>query len=80
MLKSSSGSCFIIYLSLLSMLGFLSTDIYLPAFSALEASLNSSPNMIAVSLSLFVVGVALGQLFFGQLAQNQVIDLRCWLA
>ena len=70
MLKSSSGSCFIIYLSLLSMLGFLSTDIYLPAFSALEASLNSSPNMIAASLSLFVVGVALGQLFFGQLAQK----------
>ena len=70
MLKSSSGSCFIIYLSLLSMLGFLATDIYLPAFSALEVSLNSSPNMIAASLSFFVGGVALGQLFFGQLAQK----------
>jgi Bcr/CflA subfamily drug resistance transporter len=47
------------------MLGFIATDMYLPAFKALEVSFATTPEPIALSLTLFLVGMALGQLVWG---------------
>ncbi|WP_048780976.1 Bcr/CflA family efflux MFS transporter, partial [Pantoea vagans] len=65
---SSKG--FMPYLALLSMLGFLATDMYLPAFGAMQISFNTSPGIISASMSLFLAGFAIGQLFWGPLSDR----------
>lgn len=67
-MKPSFG--FMIYLAGLSMLGFLATDMYLPAFSAMQTSLMTSPGMISASLSIFLGGFAIGQLLWGPLSDR----------
>ncbi|WP_367987679.1 purine nucleoside transporter PunC [Vibrio sp. NTOU-M3] len=53
------------YLAALSMLGFVATDMYLPAFKAMEADFATGPEQIALSLTVFLVGMASGQLLWG---------------
>jgi len=59
-----------IWLSGLSMLGFLATDMYLPAFDILRQSLTTTSQMIGWSLSIFLLGMAIGQLVYGPLSQR----------
>ncbi|MCL1038005.1 Bcr/CflA family multidrug efflux MFS transporter [Shewanella submarina] len=61
---------FLFYLSLLSMLGFIATDMYLPAFKAIESSFGSSPSEVAMSLTTFLAGLACGQLVYGPLVNR----------
>lgn len=61
---------FMPYLALLSMLGFLATDMYLPAFGAMQRSFDTSPGVISASMSLFLAGFAVGQLFWGPLSDR----------
>ncbi|RJX66623.1 Bcr/CflA family multidrug efflux MFS transporter [Vibrio sinensis] len=53
------------YLAALSMLGFVATDMYLPAFKAMEVDFATGPEQIALSLTVFLVGMASGQLLWG---------------
>lgn len=53
------------YLAALSMLGFIATDMYLPAFKAMEMDFATGPEQIALSLTVFLVGMAIGQLLWG---------------
>ncbi|CAM2769592.1 purine nucleoside transporter PunC [Vibrio ordalii] len=55
----------LLYLAALSMLGFIATDMYLPAFKAMEMDFATGPEQIALSLTIFLVGLALGQLVWG---------------
>lgn len=66
------------YLALLSMLGFIATDMYLPAFQTLQADFGTGPEPIALSLSIFLVGLAIGQLAWG--AASDKYGLRNSLA
>lgn len=52
----------LVYLAALSMLGFVATDMYLPAFKAMEIDFMTGPEQIALSLTVFLVGMAVGQL------------------
>lgn len=52
------------------MLGFLATDMYLPAFAAIQQDLNTSAASVSASLSLFLAGFAIGQLFWGPLSDR----------
>ena len=61
---------FFVYLALLSMLGFLATDMYLPAFTAMQEYLLTSANMVSASLSLFLAGFCCAQLFWGPLSDK----------
>ncbi len=61
---------FIIYLALLSVAGFLATDMYLPAFGAMQQDLQTQPGAISASLSLFLAGFALAQLIWGPLSDR----------
>ncbi|KGT91566.1 transporter [Erwinia typographi] len=61
---------FIIYLALLSVAGFLATDMYLPAFGAMQQDLQTSAGVISASLSLFLAGFASAQLFWGPLSDR----------
>lgn len=53
------------YLACLSMLGFIATDMYLPAFKAMENDFVTGPEQIALSLSVFLAGLAIGQILWG---------------
>lgn len=67
-MKPSFG--FMLYLAGLSMLGFLATDMYLPAFSTMQTSLATTPGFISASLSIFLGGFAIGQLLWGPLSDK----------
>ncbi|MHC6525886.1 purine nucleoside transporter PunC [Vibrio sp. V39_P1S14PM300] len=53
------------YLAALSMLAFVATDMYLPAFKAMETDFATGPEQIALSLTVFLIGMASGQLLWG---------------
>ncbi len=55
----------LVYLAGLSMLGFVATDMYLPVFKEMEAFYQTGPESIALSLSIFLAGLAGGQLLWG---------------
>lgn len=61
---------FILYLSLLSIVGFLATDMYLPAFEAMRNDLQTSKNSISSSLSIYLGGFAFAQLIWGPIADK----------
>lgn len=50
---------FLVWLGGLSVLGFLATDMYLPAFAAMQEDLQTPAAAISASLSLFLAGFAL---------------------
>ncbi|PIJ51823.1 Bcr/CflA family multidrug efflux transporter [Erwinia sp. OLTSP20] len=61
---------FLIYLALLSMLGFLATDMYLPAFGAIAHGLQTSAGAVSASLTVFLIGFALAQGIWGSLSDR----------
>lgn len=67
---SQPSKGFLLWLAGLSVLGFLATDMYLPAFSAIQQDLQTSPGAISASLSLFLGGFALAQLIWGPLSDR----------
>lgn len=72
-----SNKGFMPYLALLSMLGFLATDMYLPAFGAMQQTFNTSPGLISASMSLFLGGFAVGQLFWDRFPIASVVNRCC---
>ena len=60
----------VLALSTLMAFGAMSTDMYLPALPALQASLNTTPARVQQTLSLFLVGFALAQLFWGPMGDR----------
>lgn len=52
------------------MLAFVATDMYLPAFKAIETSFNTSPSLVAMSLTTFLAGLAFGQLLYGPIVER----------
>lgn len=51
------GKRFLVWLAGLSVLGFLATDMYLPAFAAIQADLQTPASAVSASLSLFLAGL-----------------------
>ena len=62
------GKRFLVWLAGLSVLGFLATDMYLPAFAAIQADLQTPASAVSASLSLFLAGFAAAQLLWGALS------------
>ncbi|SQC93054.1 Inner membrane transport protein ydhC [Cedecea neteri] len=61
---------FLIWLAGLSVLGFLATDMYLPAFAAIQQDLGTTASAVSASLSLFLAGFAFAQLMWGPLSDR----------
>ncbi|WP_067703581.1 MULTISPECIES: purine nucleoside transporter PunC [unclassified Erwinia] len=61
---------FTLYLALLSVIGFLATDMYLPAFTLMQQDLQTDAGAIGASLSLFLAGFACAQLIWGPLSDR----------
>ncbi|HAU9490355.1 TPA: Bcr/CflA family multidrug efflux MFS transporter [Escherichia coli] len=64
------GKRFLVWLAGLSVLGFLATDMYLPAFAAIQADLQTLASAVSASLSLFLAGFAAAQLLWGPLSDR----------
>lgn len=64
------GKGFLVWLAGLSVLGFLATDMYLPAFSAIQQDLHTSAAVVSATLSLFLAGFAIAQLIWGPLSDR----------
>ncbi|HHT8827249.1 TPA: purine nucleoside transporter PunC [Yersinia enterocolitica] len=63
-------SSFMFYLAGLSMLGYLATDMYLPAFGTMQQELQTSAGSISASLSIFLAGFAIAQLIWGPVSDK----------
>ncbi|MEL2241330.1 purine nucleoside transporter PunC [Leclercia adecarboxylata] len=61
---------FLVWLGGLSVLGFLATDMYLPAFSIMQEDLQTPAAAISASLSLFLAGFAFAQLLWGPMSDR----------
>jgi DHA1 family bicyclomycin/chloramphenicol resistance-like MFS transporter len=59
-----------ILLGVLTAVGPLSTDMYLPAFPAIEASLGGRPGTAQVTLAAWFIGLAVGQITQGSLSDR----------
>jgi DHA1 family bicyclomycin/chloramphenicol resistance-like MFS transporter len=57
-----------VVLSLLTSLGPLSTDLYLPSLPAITVALGSTVSQTQLTLSAFLAGFAVGQIFYGSLS------------
>ena len=57
-------------LGLVSTVGPLSIDMYLPAFPAMAADLHAAPSSIQLSLVVFFCSMAVGQLIYGPLSDS----------
>ncbi|MDF3006240.1 MAG: ydhC 1 [Enterobacter kobei] len=64
------GKGFLVWLAGLSVLGFLATDMYLPAFAVIQNDLQTPAAAVSASLSLFLAGFAIAQLAWGPLSDN----------
>ena len=64
-MKKSNHSLLILILGLLSAIGPFSIDMYLPGFPTIAASLHTTVDRVAYSLSSFFFGICFGQLVCG---------------
>lgn len=63
--KMPSSAALILILGTLTALSPFSIDMYLPAFQGIAENLKTSVPEVALSLSSYFIGLALGQLFYG---------------
>ncbi len=59
-----------VVLALLTALGPLSTDMYLPSLPAIAAGLNATTGQTQLTLSAFLLGFAAGQFFYGPISDR----------
>ncbi len=57
-------------MGLLTAIGPLSIDMYLPAFPAIAKSLETTVSQVTLSLSSFFIGISVGQLLYGPLLER----------
>ena len=67
--RRTSGQL-ILLLALLTAVGPLSIDLYLPAFPGMAGDLNTTAAGIQLTMTTFLVGLGLGQLFIGPLSDG----------
>lgn len=70
MTSSSVPGRRIVLLGALAAFGPMSVDMYLPAFPALARHFRTTPATVAFTLSAFFIGLAVGQLLYGPLADR----------
>jgi DHA1 family bicyclomycin/chloramphenicol resistance-like MFS transporter len=60
----------ILIMGLLTAIGPLSIDMYLPAFPAIARDLHTTVSEVTLSLSSFFIGISAGQLLYGPLLER----------
>src|SRR5262249_20786531 len=57
-------------LALLTAVGPLSVDLYLPSLPSIGAALDASPSAVGLTISFYLVGFAVGQVVYGPLSDR----------
>jgi DHA1 family bicyclomycin/chloramphenicol resistance-like MFS transporter len=70
LVSASPGIRFIVLLGLLDSFGPLGIDMYLPAFPHIEQGLRAQGGAMQLTLSLFLAGLAIGQLICGPISDR----------
>lgn len=68
--RTNKGFYLILILGLLTAIGPLSIDMYLPAFPDIAKSLHTTVAQVMLSLSSFFIGISAGQLVYGPLLER----------
>ena len=68
--QNKNNFFFLVYLTGLSIIGFLATDMYLPAFEQMRVDLDTTKSSISATLSLFLAGYAIAQLMWGPISDK----------
>lgn len=68
--KTRKSPGLILILGLLTALGPIATDIYLPAFEDIAVKLNTHISTISYTLSSFFIGLSIGQLIYGPMLER----------
>jgi len=68
--QNKNSFFFLVYLAGLSIIGFLATDMYLPAFDKMRIDLDTTKSSISATLSLFLAGYAIAQLMWGPISDK----------
>lgn len=68
--QNKNNFFFLVYLAGLSIIGFLATDMYLPAFEQMRVDLATTKSSISATLSLFLAGYAIAQLIWGPISDK----------
>lgn len=77
--QEKNSFLFLVYLAGLSIIGFLATDMYLPAFDTMRVDLDTSKSNISASLSLFLGGYAIAQLMWGPISDKVGRPKAIWM-
>lgn len=70
MRTDTSSRVFLVLLVILSMLGPLTLNILVPSLPGMVASLNTTKESVQLTLSLYLLGMAVGQLMLGPMADR----------
>lgn len=70
MVKSNSRLFILCFLGMLTAFGPFVTDMYLPTLPAMTVSFGTTSSMVQLGLTASMVGLAVGQLFFGPLSDK----------
>jgi len=60
----------LIYITSLSVLGLFASDMYIPALSAIRNYYTTTSGLVGMSLSLYMIGFGVAQLFYGALSDQ----------
>ena len=67
--KSNNENVFLItLLALICSLGPLATDMYLPAFPEITQYFSTTPSMVQLTITTWLIGLAVGQILAGPLS------------
>lgn len=68
MYKKNNFVIYMVILALMSSMGLLASDIYIPSLPYLAAKLLSTDSMLQMTLGIYLFGLALSQIFMGFLS------------
>ncbi len=69
-MSNISKALFFVYATLLSIIGLFASEMYVPALGAIQSHFQSDAAKVGLSLSIYMAGFAVAQLFYGALSDQ----------
>lgn len=66
----TTRTLFLIYATLLSIIGLFVSDMYLPALGNIRSHFSTEASLVGISLSIYMVGFTMAQLIYGALSDQ----------
>ena len=76
--KENSKIFILVLLGMLSAFGPFVTDMYLPGLPAMGDYFSTTSSMVQLGLTTSMIGLAVGQIFFGPLSDRYGRVCHCW--